>query len=193
MSTVSSSSTASSLISPESSECRARRQWMSFLISSGSRRASGSGLLFVRLDAFRAPPACLGEFFDPEFRTAALLFPDRFGFLADRAVTGVYPIPDRRIRSLATSATASSFRRRLAPAPKTRIPPPLGSSTTCSSRRPAGSGRRRRGDQCDHFVPAFPCIPVHSRSRSRNYLIFLRVRSGFEPEGRGFESLPACQ
>ena len=46
---------------------------------------------------------------------------------------------------------------------------------------------------CDHFVPVFPLIPAYSRSESRNYLDFLRVRSGFEPEGRGFESLPACQ
>jgi len=45
---------------------------------------------------------------------------------------------------------------------------------------------------CDHFVPVFPLIPAYSRSESRNYLDFLRVRSGFEPEGRGFESLPAC-
>ena len=45
---------------------------------------------------------------------------------------------------------------------------------------------------CDHFVPVFPLIPAYSRSESRNYLDFLEVRSGFEPEGRGFESLPTA-
>ena len=34
---------------------------------------------------------------------------------------------------------------------------------------------------CDHFVPVFPLIPAYSRSESRNYLDFLRLRSGFEP------------
>jgi hypothetical protein len=38
-------------------------------------------------------------------------------------------------------------------------------------------------------VPVFALIPAYSRSESRNYLDFLRVRSGFEPEGRGFERL----
>jgi hypothetical protein len=32
----------------------------------------------------------------------------------------------------------------------------------------------------------------YSRSESRNYLDFLDLRPGFEPEGRGFESLAAC-
>jgi hypothetical protein len=37
----------------------------------------------------------------------------------------------------------------------------------------------------------FPLVPAYSRAESRHYLDFLKVRSGFEPEGRGFESLPA--
>ena len=48
-------------------------------------------------------------------------------------------------------------------------------------------------DRCDQNVPVFPRIPPHSLSESRNYLDVLDLRSGFEPEGRGFESLPAYQ
>jgi len=79
----------------------------------------------------------------------------------------------------------------------------LGSSLKSGTIEPAPTA-----SACDHFVPVFPLIPAYSRSEFRNYLDFLRVRSGFEPEGRGLrsacgrlpsqptaarESLPACR
>ena len=39
--------------------------------------------------------------------------------------------------------------------------------------------------------PVFPLIPPYSVSESPNPLFFLDPVAGFEPEGRGFESLPA--
>ena len=38
-----------------------------------------------------------------------------------------------------------------------------------------------------------PLLAATLRCLERNLLIFLRVGFFFEPEGRGFESLPACQ
>ena len=47
-----------------------------------------------------------------------------------------------------------------------------------------GQARRRYGRkrpfECDHSLPVFPRVPVHSGLESRNYLDFLGVRSGFE-------------
>lgn len=48
------------------------------------------------------------------------------------------------------------------------------------------------GERCDPFVPVFPLIPAYSRSESRNYLDFLRLRSGFEPEGQGVAKWPSA-
>ena len=45
----------------------------------------------------------------------------------------------------------------------------------------------KRALACDHSVPVIPLIPAHSHSESRNHFDFLRVRPGFEPEGRGFD------
>ena len=39
--------------------------------------------------------------------------------------------------------------------------------------------------------PVFPRIPPHSVPESPKSLFFLDLVAGFEPEGRGFESLPA--
>ena len=39
--------------------------------------------------------------------------------------------------------------------------------------------------------PVFPLIPPYSVSESPNPLFLLNPVAGFEPEGRGFESLPA--
>ncbi len=138
---------------------------------------------FLRVPSFAPLPS--------SFENASGPWPIAQSWVSTRFPTGAF------IHS-ATSATAPSFRRRLAPAPKTRMRPPLGSSTAFYSRRPAGSGRLRRGDQCDHFVPAFPFIPARNRvtiwiscgsvqaSRSR-----LRRRSAWRPPAAR-ESLPAC-
>lgn len=47
--------------------------------------------------------------------------------------------------------------------------------------------RSAGGPRSDHLVPVFPRIPARSRLNSCNHVDFLRLRSGFEPEGRGAE------
>jgi len=50
----------------------------------------------------------------------------------------------------------------------------------------------RGGAVCRRQFRLFPLVAARFRCESRNSLIFLGFGFFFEPEGRGFESLPAC-